>query len=162
MQLDEATKFFGYPHENKDFDIYLTSLGINERPRWEDNPIAYVTKEDSGFVFIFGSKSSYEEYHGRAIDGGQMIFEGIQLYSDKYKNTMSPYQLELPFSLNFNMGLDAIKHILGEPNLDHPSGPLNTVYVWRNFKKYSIGICCLPNDKGVVFFDIKPTQLRYL
>lgn len=162
MQLDEAIKFFGYPHENKNFDLYLTSLGLNERPNWEDNPIAYVSKEDSGYIFIFGSKSSYEKYHGEAIEGGQMIFEGIQLYSDKYKSTMSSYQLGLPFGLHFDMSLDAIKNILGDPDMDHPSGPINTVYVWRKFKKYSISICCLPGNKGVVFFEIKPIQLRYL
>lgn len=162
MQLDEAVKFFGYPHENQDFDLYLTSLDIKERPKWEDNPIAYVSKEDSGFIFIFGNKSSYEKYHGKAVVGGQMIFEGIQLYGDKYKSTMLPYQLPLPFGLEFNMSLGSIKKVLGEPDLDHPSGPINTVYIWRNFKRYSVGICCLPKDSGVVFFDIRPVKSRDL
>ena len=58
MQIEEAIRFFGYPHENKEFDSYLNSVGIDEGPDWGDNLVAYVSNDNDGFVFIFGSKST--------------------------------------------------------------------------------------------------------
>jgi hypothetical protein len=91
-----------------------------------------------------------------------MILKGIQLFSDQYSNTMRKYKLALPFGLDFNMGSDNVKNILGEPNMDHPSGPDNTMYIWRNIKKLSIAVCCLPINKGTSFITIGPSKLRDL
>jgi hypothetical protein len=162
MKLEEAIRFFGYPHENAEFDKYLTSIGLDERPSFEDNPIAYVEDAENGFVFIFGSKSNYEEYNGPAVDGGELIFEGVQLYSEHNDSDLAKFKGKLPFGIDFAMKLPEIIKIFGEPNLTQPSGPENIVYKWHNVQKFAIAICCLPDDKGISFVAVRPSKLRHL
>jgi len=38
MRITDIVKFFGCSPQNKELDAYLTSIGIIERPEFEENP----------------------------------------------------------------------------------------------------------------------------
>jgi hypothetical protein len=162
MLVEDAIGFLGFPYENIEFDSYLTSVGISERPSWNDSPVAACANAQSGFVFIFGSKSSYVKYYGAAVDGGELIFEKIQIYSSNNSSELSEYRQVIPFDLTFKMSFIKVKEILGEPNMDQPSGPNNIIYSWFNYRKIAISICFLPAEQGISHISISKTKLKYL
>jgi hypothetical protein len=162
MVVEDAVKFWGVPHENKEFDTYLTSVGILERPSLETSPMAACANSKAGFVFIFGSKTSYEKYYGAATEGGLMIFEKIQLYGSTNSSGLEQYREPLPFGLSFNMAKNRVENILGVRNMEQTSGPSNITYSWFNYKKFAISVCFLPSDEGVSHISISKSQLRDL
>lgn len=161
MKVEDAIKYLGYPHENAEFGAYLSSVGIEERPLLQDSPMVSCKNAKQGFVFVFGSRSTYEEYQGPAVEGGDMIFEKIQLLSEDATEGVVQYKHDIPFGIKFSMGIRDLVDVLGEPNMSHPSGPENTVYRWFNVNKLALSVCLLPGDKGgISFLSIGKSELR--
>jgi hypothetical protein len=75
---------------------------------------------------------------------------------------MEEYSQVLPFGLNFGMRLEEIQLLLGNQNMEQPSGAGNTTYSWFNYKKMAISVCFLPEEKGVSHVLVEKTQLRDL
>jgi hypothetical protein len=162
MLAEDAIKFLGFPHEIKEFDQYLTSIGISERPDWKISPMATCRNVEDGFSFLFGSKTTYEKYFGAAEAGGNMIFEGFSMYSLKNLDGMKGYSQLLPFGLSFGMKLEEIQALLGKQNKEQPSGASNITYSWFNHKKMAISVCFLPDNKGISHVLVEKAQLRDL
>jgi hypothetical protein len=162
MVADDATKFLGFSYEISEFDEYLTSIGILERPDWKISPMATCRNVEDGFSFLFGSKATYEKYFGATVGGGNMIFEGFGMYSSKNLDGMKGYTQALPFGLTFGMRLEEIQALLGKQNMDQPSGSSNTTYSWFNHKKMAISICFLPDNNGISHVLVEKAQLRDL
>lgn len=161
MLAGEAIKFLGFPYEVKEFDSYLTSIGILERPDWKISPMATCRNVEGGFSFLFGSKATYEKYFGTAITGGNMIFEGFSMYSSKNFDGLKGYSQVLPFGLNFDMKLEEVRALLGDQNKDQLSGSNNTTYSWFNYNKMAISVCFL-FDNNISHILVEKAQLRDL
>jgi len=160
MKIEDATKFFALPPQNKQFDTYLTSIGINERLVFDENPIERINKYDEGFSLTFDSKLGYEKWWGKAREEGEMIFSSLQVYSEHNDSGFSRYSGELPHGFTFASTLSQAISIMGTPTTDHPSGPENRVYVWYGYQGYTIGICFLPDDAGISFLSIGNVKIR--
>lgn len=159
MLIEEAAKYFGYSAFDKDFSKYLLSLGIEEKPVFEENPIISVAKEEQGYELRFCMRSSYDKYHGDPRSAEQMLFSEIFVYGPQNDGEFKPYAERLPYGLTFESILTEAKNIFGEPSMSHPSGPENTVYSWEGIEGKRIAICVLPHDKGITFFTIEPIRL---
>ena len=89
-----------------------------------------------------------------------MIFNEIQVYSEHNGSGFDRYLGDLPFGLTFETTLAQAKSIFDEPATDHQSGPENWVYVWYDYQGFTLGICFLPDDKGISFLSIEEKALR--
>lgn len=153
MKIHELIEFFGLPPENKEFDNYLSSNGIFERPRFTSSPVESINWESGGLSLLFETINGYQESWGKAREQGVFIFSNIQAYGSENDSEFSPFQGQLPFNLTFHTTLTEAKKIFGEPTVDHTSGP-NHVYVWYGYHGDTISLCFLPNDRGISFIDI--------
>jgi len=87
-----------------------------------------------------------------------MIFYEVQLYGENNDSGFNEYKGELPYNLSFASTLENAKQIFGEPATNHPSGPENEVFVWYNVSGITIGICFLPDQRGISFISIEKAQ----
>lgn len=159
MIIEDAIKFFGYPPFNIELDGYLTSLKIDARPVFDEVPFERINKPEEGYSFIFDEKLGYEKFMGKSREDGEMIFKEIQVYSEHNGSSFDRYLGGLPFGLTFETTLSQAKSIFGEPATDHQSGPENWVYVWYDYQGFTLGICFLPDDKGISFLSIEEKAL---
>lgn len=160
MIIQDAVKFFGYPPQNAELDKYLTFIGIAARPVFEENPFERVDKPEKGYSLNFRAKHGYERSWGKPREDGEMIFNEIQVYSEHNGSGFDRYLGDLPFGLTFETTLAQAKSIFDEPATDHQSGPENWVYVWYDYQGFTLGICFLPDDKGISFLSIEEKALR--
>lgn len=159
MIIQDAIKFFGYPPQNAGLDRYLTLLGIAVRPVFDEIPFETVSKLEEGYSLNFEEKHGYDNFIGKPRDDGEMIFNKIRVYSEKNSDGYARYFGELPFGLTLETTLAQAKSIFGEPATDHQSGPENWVYVWYDYQGFTLGICFLPDDKGISFLSIEEKAL---
>lgn len=158
MLIADAISFFGLPPRSKALDDYLTKIGISERPSYREIPTENITKKDEGFSFVFESELGYKEYWGEPREPGDLIFCSLQVFGDQYGEDFSGYDGPLPYGLTFKSTLEQVKAKFGEPTTDHQSGPENWVYVWYNQEGFTVGICFLPENKGVAFLSLERDQ----
>lgn len=160
MIIQDAIKFFGYSPQNTELDRYLTSLGIAARPVFDEMPFESVDKLEEGYSLNFEEKLGYEGFWGKPREDGEMIFNKIQVYSEHNGSGFDRYLGDLPFGLTFETTLVQAKSIFGEPATDHQSGPENWVYVWYGYQGFTLGICFLPENRGISFLSISEKKLR--
>lgn len=153
MKIEELTSFFGLPPENKDFDNYLTTHGILDRPRFTSSPVESVNWKDGGLSLVFRTLNGYQKSWGEAREQGVFIFFSLQAYGAENDSGFSPFQGKLPFNLTFETTFKEAKEIFGEPTVDFSSGESH-IYVWYGYHGDTISLCFLPNNKGISFFDI--------
>jgi hypothetical protein len=160
MKIADVIKFFGYPSQSKEFNEYLNSFEILERPMFIENPTERINKNELGVSLIFRAKNGYIENWGPPKEGGEMIFFEIQVYSENNDSDFKEFAGGLPFNLTFQSTLNDVTTALGPSTVNHPSGPDNRVHVWYDIKGNSYGVCFLPKDRGISFVSIKKAALR--
>ncbi len=160
MKIVDVVKFFGYPPQNKEFDIYLNSYEAPQRPIFVENPTERINNHKTGISLIFRAKNGYIENWGLPKESGEMIFFEIQVYSENNDSDFKKFAGELPFNLTFQSTLSDVTSALGPSTVDHPSGPDNRVHVWYNLEGITYGMCFLPKDTGISFVSIKKAALR--
>ncbi|MFB9240636.1 hypothetical protein IV454_25735 [Massilia antarctica] len=158
MQILEVAKFFGFPPQSKDFDKFLSTHNIAERPVFIETPIERIVRKNEGMVLLFETDDFYTETYGPVHDDGDMIFSKIQVYCENHDTGFSRYSGTLPFGLRFESTLLEAIAIFGEPSNNHRSGPLNHAYSWANVQGYRVGMCFLPEGKSVSFFSLSPKE----
>jgi hypothetical protein len=160
MKLEDIAKFWGYPSQSKEFDSYLNSLEMYERPVFTENPTESIIKYDLGVSLIFRAKHGYIETWGEPKEIGEMIFCEIQLYGANNSSGFKEFSGPLPFNFTFSSTLDDVIATFGSSTVDHPSGPDNRVHVWYDFKGHTYGVCFLPKNTGISFLSIEKAALR--
>jgi len=159
MRITDIVKFFGCSPQNKELDAYLTSIGIIERPEFEENPAEDISLKSEGYTLSFRAQRGYERNWGLAQDNlGSMIFNEVRVYSSNNDSGYKEYKGDLPYKLSFSSTLDSAKKILGEPYMSQPFGTEDKVYTWYNLSGITIDICFLSNDKGISFISIEKAQ----
>lgn len=159
MKIQDAVRFFGYPSQNTELDKYLTSLDIATRPVFNEMPFERIYKPKEGYSLNFEAKHGYEDTWGKPREDGEMIFNEIQVYREDIDSGIARYIGDLPFGLTFETTLAQAKAVFGDPATDHQSGPENWVYVWYDYQGFTLSICFLPEDRGVMFLNITEKEL---
>jgi hypothetical protein len=165
MKLEQAIKFFGYVSEHAEFDAYLSTLDIPDRPVFVENPMEWVSKKDEGFIFMFTARPRYDKRYGEPRGEGNMVFEGIRLYARQNTDGFLAYKCPLPFNLLFKQKIDEVKNILGTPSIDDEAPEEdNRLCIWRKISMsgthVQLSIVFLPENGGITFMTIKPIELR--
>jgi hypothetical protein len=166
MKIEEALNYFGCVSEHKEFDTYLESLSIPERPIFIENPMEWVNRKDEGFIFMFTARPGYEERYGKSRGEGNMVFEGIRLYAKQNTDGFLEYEGSLPFKLLFKQKIDEVKNILGTPNIDDEAPEEESrLCIWRKISMnggfIELSIVFLPNSGSITFITLAPVELRF-
>lgn len=166
MKIEEASHYFGCVSEHIEFDAYLKSLSIPERPVFIENPMEWVSKKDEGYIFMFTARPGFEKNVGLARGEGNMVFNGIRLHAKNNTDNFFEYRLPLPLNLSFNQKVDEVKNILGTPSMDDEAPEdENRLCIWRKISMDKIdvqlSIVFLPKNGGISFMTIKPVEGRF-
>ncbi|APF87772.1 hypothetical protein ACQCP0_05705 [Ralstonia pseudosolanacearum] len=159
MKIYEAIKFFGLPPSSKLLGEYLNSIGISERPSYQEVPVERINKSEEGFSLVFEAELGYRDSWGQPRESGDLIFCSLQVYSGQLGDGFAKYAEPLPFGLTFESTLSQAESLFGGATTDYESGGEH-VYVWYNRDGFTISISFLPGDKGISFFDIEGAQKK--
>jgi len=103
---DEAIGYLGHSSTDMALDAFLTSIGIKKRPKHDSISTRSIVGD--GITFCFLERFDYlESYSDAPNTDGELILRNIDFYKRE--------QAQLPFGLDFDMSLDAIKNLIGEP-----------------------------------------------
>lgn len=166
MIIDEAIGFFGHAADSDKLDEYLAKIGVQERPKFTENPYEWVARNDEGYILMFEARHNYEDAWGQVIGNGSMVFAGVRVHSQDNNVGCAGYSAPLPSPLSFNqMHHDVIAH-LGEPSFDdEATGDENRLCTWNKVRlgngEVFLSVNFLPNDGSISFLTIKPVKLRF-
>lgn len=161
LVIEDAVKLFGLSPIDKSVDAYLTILGIEQRPEFDENPEEWLSKIEQGYILMFRAKHGYTRLYGATDAAGDMIFSGIRLHGPQNTNDFQPYLGKLPFGLHFEQGPDELKKTLGEPGFEDEPGTSQRTLSWNNFKELQIGIVLTADEKHCAYITFKPVQIKF-
>ncbi len=159
MKINDVVQFFGLPAQNIEFDAYLTAHGISRRPVFKETPVDRISVKENGISLGFDTDRHYIKFYGPLRDTGDMVLTSVQAYGPVNDSGFSAYPDALPLGLTFSLTLDDAVRILGEPTLNHPSGP-NRLYAWYNHEGTTIGLCFLTENQGISFIDLSKVKIK--
>jgi hypothetical protein len=156
LTIKDVTQFFGYPPQHPDFDRYLTSCGLSERPVFEGNAYVSIDNPREGFTLVFDVKHGYEEHWGPAKEGGEMIFKKLQLYSVSHSRDKAyrRYAGDLPHGLHFECTPAEAKALLGKPDFEAPPESHSILLMWNNKDGHDLSIVFLSDERGIRFIYV--------
>lgn len=145
MNVGDLPKFFGLPATNPDFDVYLSSHDIEERPAFDSetgNPAELIELPESGLALEFVRPGAFVKKFGPVREDGDMIFSKIFVYlvsEDDY----AAYDGTWPHPFPASITPDACLAAFGKPDRirdenDDFGQPNNIEYTWDSVDSYSI------------------------
>ncbi|MCK4165437.1 hypothetical protein HFK89_24065 [Ralstonia pseudosolanacearum] len=167
MIIEEAIGFFGHTADSAKLDEYLASLGVKERPQFNENPYEWVARNEEGYILMFEARHNYEETWGTVIGNGSMVFAGVRVHSKENNAGCAEYASPLPSPLSFDQKHHDVLAHLGAPSFDdEATGDENRLCTWNKVRlgksDVFLSVNFLPNDGSVSFLTIKPVKLRFL
>ncbi|AXW36139.1 hypothetical protein HFK83_24905 [Ralstonia pseudosolanacearum] len=167
MNIAEVIEFFGHAADSEGLDEYLTKLGVEERPKFTENPYEWVARNEEGYVLMFEARHNYEEAWGKVIGNGSMVFAGVRVHSKSNNVGCAGFASPLPSPLSFDQKRHDVLAELGDPSFDDEAdGDENRLCTWNKVRLGKadafLSVNFLPNDGGISFLTIKPVKLRFL
>ena len=147
MNVGDLPKFFGLPATNQEFETFLSSHGIKERPAFDSetgNPAELIELPDFGLALEFIRPGAFVKKFGPVREDGDMIFSEIFAYlvqEDDYAAYKGTWPSPFPALINPDTCLAAFgksDHIRDES--DDFGQPNNIEYEWDSVDGYSIFI----------------------
>ena len=146
MNAPNLTNYLGDSLKNLEFDRYLLSIGIKERPMGEDSTV-FISSGDRTLDLTFSEISIYSEQNLiKPKSNGKFILEALTFYTG--------YKYNLPLELNFSLTEKEVENILGNPRQSTrlSDGKISNIYLKDNLL---ITVRFKRCDHGIEFVSIK-------
>ncbi|MFC5742962.1 hypothetical protein [Dyella tabacisoli] len=160
LVVEDAVKLFGLSPQDPSVDAYLTMLGIDERPRFKEDPEEWLSEVEGGYILKFRAKHGYERLYGETNAVGDMVFSGIRLHGPQNINGFKAYVGKLPFGVHFEQGPDFLREILGRPSFEDDTGARDRVLLWNNIEELHIGVVLTADESKFCYIDISKAKIK--
>ena len=160
LAIEEIINLFGQSPDDQALELQLTKLNINERPKFDGNPSEWVGKEKDGYLLMFRAKHGYEDSYGATNAIGNMILNGVRLFSADNKDGYSEYKGKLPFCIYLNKKPDELKEILGQPDFEDETGTPKRTFIWNNIQNVEIGVVFNRDETQIAWITIGAVKMH--
>lgn len=165
MQIIDAIQHFGQTSEHPALNAWLNSIGIAERPVFEENPMHWISNKEQGYILMFHTPSSYKRLWGEVVGNGSMALTRLRIHAQENSDGFSEFRGALPWNLSFNMVYDDVKKILGPADKDQQEEDEDRVCTWKKLtlgeKDISISIIFHQKSGQISFLNITPVKLEH-